>query len=237
MTTQQGFAEGQRVRALRIRYDIEIRAPVRFVEWYLANVRRGPTYYQRQDLTTGDPNTISLADLGWAVLLEGRPSSLAAMSLIQHGPIDITDLPDKALHHTTSDEQETIVDALCTLISLPGLRSSIASKMLHPKRRHSVPVLDNQAIFGSFCRSGWRPGHPRTRASVRQRAIVADALADIHHTVAAPGNQHAWEDLEDHVGHRFSRIELFDMLWWVVSQAPQQMNTTGTTTTTCSITA
>lgn len=205
-----------------IRKDVEVIDAKRFVRWYGENVSRGPTYYGHSAVITGAAEAVGLADLGWAVLLAGRPSPLAAQSLIEMGPIEIRSVPSNPLHETSPSERQRIVDALVGLM-LPGIASSIASKMLHPKRRETVPVLDSRAIFGSYRRPDWRPGQPITSSTVRQRQKVEGALEAVYESVSSQENQAAWQVLEQWFSPRYSRIELFDMIWWVIVQNPAQL--------------
>jgi hypothetical protein len=212
---------------LWIRKDVVVDEPAQFIDWYLEHVGSGRSYYGRPDVTTGAEDTVGLADLGWTVLLGAGPRWRAARSLVDAGPIDISAVPTTPLHDTNHDERERIVDALMELVRLPGFRSSIASKALHPKRRRSVPILDNEAIFGSFCLPGWRPGQPCRAVSVDQRPTIAAGLQAICDSVSS--GQDAWAELErrtweapdDRRTLRFFRIELFDMTWWTVLKAPE----------------
>jgi hypothetical protein len=98
-----------------------------------------------------------------------------------------------------------------------GIRAAIATKMLHPKRRATVPVLDNKAIFGSFLRPGWRPGDNSSG-----RASALSALKAIHDCLTRPQNQPAWDSL--HATYpRYQRVELFDMAWWTLLRNPAAM--------------
>jgi hypothetical protein len=92
-----------------------------------------------------------------------------------------------------------------------GVAEAIATKMLHPKRRATVPVCDNQSIFYSFLVDGWKPGDELGRSG----GDLLTALHRIHESVTRLDNNPAWERLHTAYPH-YQRIELFDMSWWTV---------------------
>lgn len=101
--------------------------------------------------------------------------------------------------------------------NLPGVRaresSSLATKILHPKRPATIPVLDNVAIYGTLLNSDWDPskGLPRGHGT-RDPGRIAAALDAVHQVVADPAHALAWQALQR--AWPFTRIELFDMIWW-----------------------
>ncbi len=193
---------------------VQVRRAEEFVGWYLDNVRRGPDYYEPRETETGG-DELCFSDLAWAVLLEGRPSSLAAQSLLKIAPVDISGIPRLPLEALEPADIEATEHVIAQLIALDGIAPAVATKMLHPKRRATVPVCDNQAVFGSFLRPGWRPGEtPHGRGTVRS------ALNAIHHCLIRSENQEAWGSL--HTAYpRYKRVELFDMTWWTVLRNPR----------------
>jgi hypothetical protein len=201
---------------LRFTDDVQVVGASRYVEWYREHVRRGPTYYRHADTGLSD-DFVSVHDLGWAVLLEGRPSSAAAQALVLKGEIDISSIPRSALETLDDDQCELVVDGIMMLVALEGFRSSLASKVLHPKRPGTIPILDNRAIFGSFLRDGWAPRDPISASTVSGRRQIRTALLAVRRCLLLPENQEAWSDL----GRTFAtnRLELFDMIWWAVTRA------------------
>ena len=197
--------------AVRIRHSDE------FVRWYLENVRRGPDYYERRETET-NCDELSFGDLAWAVLLEGQPRSRAAQSLLKIVPYDISGIPPEPLHELDSAGLAAVADVIVRIIECTdGIAPALATKMLHPKRRATVPVCDNKAIFGSFLRPAWRPGD-----AARGRGTVLAALHAIHHCLTRPENQSAWSSL--HAAYpRYERVELFDMTWWTVLRNPARL--------------
>jgi hypothetical protein len=196
---------------LTLREDIRIRRPAELVEWYDANVKYGPTYYG--DLaTSGKVDEVGIGDLGWGLLLAGRPSGRAAQSLVADGPVGIGDVPVRSLQKLKKAERRQIVDGIMRIIELEGFGSALATKILHPKRRRSVPVFDNQAICGALLDRGWAPGQGHRGATVKNRDRIAEALDAVYWAVSQEENAPAWKALKKAYPHR-TRIELFDICW------------------------
>jgi hypothetical protein len=192
---------------------VSVGSPSDLIRWYLRNVSRGPDYYEPREPETGY-NELRFGDLAWAVLLEGQPRSIAAQSLLKIVPYDISAIPIDPLEQLNEDDIAKIAAVIDHLVrNCDGIRAAIATKMLHPKRRATVPVCDNKAIFGSFLRPTWRPHDP-----VGGRGTVLAALTAIHHCLTRPENETAWHSLHD-TFPRYTRIELFDMAWWTVLRA------------------
>lgn len=125
------------------------------------------------------------------MLLEGRPRSLAAQTLRRVVPYDISDIPTTPLEQLAPASLPPIVAAISRLIhDTEGIRAALATKILHPKRPATVPVCDNQAIFGSFLQPGWKPGD-----LVRGRNTIVAALTSIHHCLTRGDDESAWISL------------------------------------------
>jgi hypothetical protein len=182
------------------------------LEQYRQQVRRGPTYYGCRSNT--DPERVTVEDLGLAVLLEGRPSSRAAQTLVE-APVDLSGVVPDPLHETTAADRAAVVDAVMELVgsSGSGFASSLATKVLHKKRPATIPVLDNSAIYATLCSDTWERGQVPRGQSVRARSRIADALERVHGVVSDPANRASWETLE-RAWPSYTRIELFDMAWW-----------------------
>lgn len=205
---------------IRLRSDVVVTDPHALVRWYEANVSRGPDYYRLHHLTGADADRIEFGDLAWAVLLEGQPRSRAAQSLLRAVVeddllIDIHDVPDGPLHELGRGDRDRIAAKLVALTGLDGFRAALASKTLHPKRRHAVPVLDNKAIFGTLANEAWHLGKPAPRTSAVSTAAIQHGLDCVFASVADPSADEGWCDLERQWAPR-TRVELFDMCWWSV---------------------
>src|SRR5690554_2031906 len=74
-------------------------------------------------------------------------------------------VPKRPLHTLDDNELDQIVEHICSLMRLEGFRASLATKVLHPKRHQSVPVLDNSAFFGTWANPKWNVGEPRKSRS------------------------------------------------------------------------
>lgn len=183
------------------------------VAWYDSEVKRGPSFYSYIPATPDD--ILLLEDLGLAVLLEGRPQSSAALSLalLNDDQRDLSSLSRTPLHLTTAEERERIVEVVMRLVVLPGFASSLATKVLHKKRSATVPILDNQAIFGTLLSDRWEPGILPRGGSIRRKSSIARALDTIHEVVSSEANQQTFILLEKRYPG-LTRIQLFDKTWW-----------------------
>lgn len=203
-----------------LRDDIEVGEPLRLVEWYFKKVRRGPDYYRRSDVVVGDPDVVEFGDLAWAVLLEGQPKSLAAQSLL-NAPISLKDVSSKPLAELDKDDRATVVNKIVELIELNGFGWSLATKVLHAKRRQTVPVMDNQAIFGSLMKPHWRIGGKVSHGSEKRESAIDAALNEIYERMV--DRQSDWDGLAEAAvnlaGVRLADIEVFDICWWAVLRA------------------
>jgi hypothetical protein len=200
---------------LILRDSEQIEDPIARVDHYLRTDTYGPSYYRHQPST--DHDSVVLEDLAAAVLLVGQPRPRAALTLAASQPVDVASIPTTPLHTLDPRDRAAVVDGIMLLIELgTGFQSALATKVLHKKRPDSVPVLDNQAIFGTYQRAGWNPGDwPKYSDSVRDRSLIERALEAIHHDLSRSDNQATWEKLATHFqSEGFSRIELFDMIWW-----------------------
>jgi hypothetical protein len=205
---------------IRLRFDVVAREPGPLIRWYSDNVRFGPAYYRSRNVTVGARDQVEFGDLAWAVLLAGQPRGGAALSLLtaaeQHDEVlDLESVPERPLHELDAGERDRVVDAVAGLAQLRGFRSALASKTIHPKRRHSVPVLDNTAIFGSLAKSSWRLGDSVAARATRDRRAILTGLDRIHAAVADAESQTGWAELE-RIWTPLTRIELFDICWWAV---------------------
>jgi hypothetical protein len=84
--------------------------------------------------------------------------------------------------------------------------------VLH-KKRPLIPILDNQVIFGAYLDPRW-PSRPSSQDSVYGAQVVRAALDRIVVDLTRAENVTGWEALA-RLEPRRSRIELFDMVWWM----------------------
>ena len=76
-----------------------------------------------------------------------------------------------------------------------------------------MPILDNQAIFGAYMNPDW-PDRRSAADSVYSQNRIREALEWIRTDLTSPVNRNAWAELEQLEPAR-TRIELFDMVWWM----------------------
>ena len=201
----------------------------RALERYFAEdwVKQGPDYYTASSRRIGrEPDSLEFGDLSWAVLLAGRPSADAAQSLFHAAPIDLTSLPKGVALQELEPEDarlDDVVDAVKQLRALKGVAIAVAVKLLHPARPELVPVMDRSSFFGAYFHSRWR-----LRQDPEGRdpgdAEVLGGLQAVRRVVSDGVNATAWKELDGWVSSKgqgpFTRVQLFDALWWVVHRDP-----------------
>jgi hypothetical protein len=190
-----------------------IEDPEAQIDWYDAKVGRGPAYYAYSPATP--PDLLLLEDLGIAVLLEGRPQSRAALTLtlLTDEERNLRDVPKTPLQLSTPEERVAVVRAIMGLVLTPGFASSLATKVLHKKRPATIPILDNQAIFGTLLSKKWAPGREPRGSSVSNETRIGHALETIHSIVSCDQNEVVFQRLEER-HPALTRIQLFDKIWW-----------------------
>jgi hypothetical protein len=153
-------------------------------------------------------------DLAVTLAFNSRATGRAFESLMAHAhELDLAAIPDKPLADTTDAERERLALAIDQMARWPGFRMSLASKTLHKKRPHLVPVMDNRAIVEAYMRPGW----PETRTSGQSGwglDLVRSTLAAIYADLIRTENQHTWTALAA-VDPKMTRLELLDAVWWV----------------------
>jgi hypothetical protein len=167
------------------------------------------------DYESSIPKTVVVPeDLAVTLLVNSQVGWRAFRSLQEHGAtIDLSGLPNKPLEQTTSDERRNIATLIATMATWPGFAASVATKVLHKKRPDLIPILDNQAIFGSYMNEGW-PEKPAWRGGVKKEAQISLALDRIAFDIIRPENLSAWKTLHAIEPSR-TRIQLFDSVWWM----------------------
>jgi hypothetical protein len=127
--------------------------------------------------------------------------------------VDLAALPDKPLEKTTSDEREQVAQTIGTMTRWPWVGASLATKTLHKKRPALIPILDNQAIFEAYMDPRW-PQRRTYGETIKAPARIKEALDWIAADITRPENEPVWPRLHAIEPER-SRIELFDMVWWI----------------------
>ena len=172
----------------------------------------GQLYLEYKPTTPRD--RLLVEDLAVTMLINSRVAAQAATSVYRHGAtVDLRSLPEKALGETTDSERQVVAEVVSAMASWPWLGASTASKTLHKKRPALIPILDNMAIFGGYMNELW----PEKRAladTVKAVSRIKEALDWIAVDVTRPENEAVWARLEEIEPTR-SRIELFDMVWWM----------------------
>lgn len=95
----------------------------------------------------------------------------------------------------------------------PGVGASVATKTLHKKRPALIPILENMAIFGAYMYPAW-PEKAALAETIKTVPRIKEALDWIAVDVTRPENETVWAHLHEIEPDR-SRIQLFDMVWWM----------------------
>jgi hypothetical protein len=153
-------------------------------------------------------------DLAVTILINSRVGPPAFKSVQDNGhALDLPSLPDKRLEETNEDERQAVAEVVGAVAKWPGFAASVATKVLHKKRPQLIPILDNQAIFGAYMNSGW-PQERSSMESIYAVARIREALDWMFFDLTRTENAEVWPRLEEIEPTR-SRIELFDMVWWM----------------------
>jgi hypothetical protein len=172
----------------------------------------GQLYLEHKPATPG--NQLLVEDLAATMLVNSRVAARAATSVYRYGAtIDLRSLPDKALEETTEEELQLVADVIGTMTSWPWVGASLATKTLHKKRPALIPILDNQAIFGAYMNPLW-PERRSLMDTIKAVPRIKEALDWIAVDITRPENESVWPQLHAIEPER-SRIELFDMVWWM----------------------
>jgi hypothetical protein len=153
-------------------------------------------------------------DLAVTILIGSRVSSDAFASVQDRASeIDLASVPDTPLENTSGDERQALTDLIAQVASWRGFGASVATKVLHKKRSSLIPILDNKAIFGAYMNPRW-PYERSAEDTVRSFVQIREALDWIHRDLTRAENIDTWLSL-DEIEPARSRIELFDMVWWM----------------------
>jgi hypothetical protein len=181
-------------------------------EWREKEKDFGQLYLEHEPVTSSD--RVFVEDLAVTMLINSRVDARQAMGVSRNGAtLDLTGLPDKALGHTTDGERQVIAELIGVMTRWPGVGASVATKTLHKKRPALIPVLDNMAIFGAYMYPLW-PEKGALAETIKSVPRIREALDWIAVDVSRTENESVWMRLEEIEPER-SRIELFDMVWWM----------------------
>jgi hypothetical protein len=153
-------------------------------------------------------------DLAVTILIGSRVSSDAFASVQDRASeIDLASLPDTPLEDASGDERQALTDLIAQVASWRGFGASTATKVLHKKRSSLIPILDNRAIFGAYMNPRW-PYERSSEETTKMSTRIREALDWIHRDLTRAENINSWPALSEIEPTR-SRIELFDMVWWM----------------------
>ena len=181
-------------------------------EWRVREADWGQLYLEFNPATP--PDALLVEDLASTMLINSRVAGQAAAAVVRHGAdLDLASSPDKPLEETTADERQRVAELVGTMTSWPWVGASLATKTLHKKRPHLIPILDNQAIFGAYMNPRW-PAQRSSTETIKSTARIHEALEWITIDVTRSENAATWAALAEIEPER-TRIELFDCVWWI----------------------
>lgn len=183
----------------------------------------GYLYQNYQPITS--PDKVVPEDLAVTLLMNSQVGWRAFQTLLEQGhTIDMSPVPAKPLELTTYKERRQIAAVIAHMARLPGFASSVATKVLHKKRPATIPVLDNQAIYGAYMNSDWNPPSKLARTdSIKDERLICTALDWITFDLNRPENVEAWEYLQS-LEPSHSRIQIFDSIWWMYFRQRQPVS-------------
>jgi hypothetical protein len=180
--------------------------------WRVQEAEWGQLYLEHKPVTPQDQ--VLVEDLAVTMLINSRVAGRAATAVYLNGrSLNLAALPDKPLEETTEDERQRVAAVIGTMTSWPWIGASLATKTLHKKRPSLIPILDNQAIFGAYMYPAW-PEKRSLMETIKAVPRIEEALDWIATDVTRPENEAVWAELQAIEPER-SRIELFDMVWWM----------------------
>ncbi len=172
----------------------------------------GQLYLEYEPVTPRD--RLLVEDLAVTMLINSRVAARAATSVYANGAtLDLRSLPHKALEETTADDRQLIASLIGTMASWPWISASVATKTLRKKRPALIPILDNRAIFGAYMNPLW-PQRRSLADSIKAVPRIKEALDWVTEDLTRTENASVWPELQEIEPAR-SRIELFDMIWWM----------------------
>lgn len=181
-------------------------------EWRVREADWGQLYLEFEPATL--PDRLVVEDLAATMFVNSRVAGQAAAAVHRNAhKLDLRAFPDRPLDQTTPEERDQLAELIGTMTSWPWIGASLATKTLHKKRPQLIPVLDNQAIFGAYMNPRW-PEQRSSAETIKATARIREALDWIAVDLTHPENLATWTALHE-LEPRRSRIELFDMIWWI----------------------
>jgi uncharacterized protein DUF6308 len=172
----------------------------------------GLRYLNYRPLTP--PHHVVPEDLAVTILINSRVAGAAFKAVQDHGhEVALDALPSCALEDADDAAVAAVCDIICTVVGWPGFAASVATKVLHKKRPALIPILDNEAIFGAYMSPTW-PQRRASTVSVYSPRRIREAVEWIRFDLTRSENEDVWLALSRSRPSR-SRIELFDMAWWM----------------------
>jgi hypothetical protein len=180
----------------------------------LLRYRLDPGYSYLDYQPRSSPDQLVPEDLAVTLMVNSQPTGAAHTSIQRFGPsLNLAQLPRKPFERTTQAERTQLAAVIAHVAKWPGIKASIATKVLHKKRPSLIPILDNEAIFGAYLNPNWPQRRPSGQSEDRQRRIE-QALNCIATDLTREENAAAWPQLSA-IEPRRTLIQIFDSVWWM----------------------
>lgn len=184
------------------------------VDALLLSYRRDTGYAYLDYQPTSPPDCLVPEDLAVTLLVNSRATASAFTSIQQRGPsLNLAQLPCKPLEATTQAERKQLAEVIGQIAKWPGIKASIATKVLHKKRPALIPILDNEAIFGAYMNPNW-PSQKPSGESIDSATRIEQALNWIATDLLREENASVWPQLCAIETGR-TLIQIFDSVWWM----------------------
>jgi hypothetical protein len=180
--------------------------------WEIARVSISPSPCQGSPAGTSPSSTGAEGNTGNTGNTRVGPAAFKSVE-DRGGELDLAALPDVPLEEASLKVRDEVARLVANVARWDGFAASVATKVLHKKRPALIPILDNQAIFGAYLNPRW-PDRRSSVESVYAQSRIREALECIWIDLTRAANDAAWSALAD-VEPTRSRIELFDMVWWM----------------------
>lgn len=181
-------------------------------DWRVKEMDFGQLYLEHRPSTSSD--RVCVEDLAVTMLVNSRVDARQAIGVLRNAAtLDLSGLPDRPLGETTNDERQMVAELIGVMTTWPGIGASVATTTLHKKRPALIPILDNMAIFGAYMYRSW-PERAALADTIKAVTRIKEALDWIAVDVTRAENEATWVRLHEMEPDR-SRIELFDMVWWM----------------------
>jgi len=190
---------------------IEIVNAEKEIRYFLEN-DEGKVYYDYKPVTPSD--YLYPEDLSITLVLNSMANKNTILSAIKnYKSLKLNALTNKKLVDTNDKDREEIANFIYSITKWPYFSASMVTKVLHKKKPHLIPIMDNQSIFGAYMNPHWPKDKARSD-SVNDRETILETINCIYSDITSEVNLEAFQKLNN-LFPQYTIIEIFDMIWWV----------------------